>query len=165
VLSFAAAGKKVKRVVELANGRYHRKPVSSTFHGRDVFAPAAAHLAAGVSVGDFGPSLDRWTRLEWPVIAKSGDEIRGEVIYIDHFGNLITNVSARDLETLGGKIDVSLADITIHGLAQSYSTTAKEYVALLNSWGLLEISCFNGRADQRSGADIGEPVHIRSVAR
>jgi S-adenosylmethionine hydrolase len=164
VLSFAAAQKKVKRVVELANPRYYLKPVSSTFHGRDIFAPAAAHLACGVAVGDFGPSLDEWTRLEWPEVAKSGGEIRGEVIYIDHFGNLITNVSVRDLEALGREqLVVSLAEITIQGLAQNYSSAVKDYTALLNSWGLLEISCFNGRADQRSGADVGDPVHVRST--
>ena len=166
VLSFAAGRKKVKRAVELANPRYYLKPVSSTFHGRDIFAPAAAHLASGVSVGDFGPSIERWTRLEWPEVVSGGGEIRGEVIYIDHFGNLVTNVSARDLEALGREqLVVSLAEITIQGLAQNYSSAVKEYAALLNSWGLLEISCFNGRADQRSGADVGDPVHVRSAAR
>jgi len=101
-----------------------------------------------------------------PVAVKSGREIRGEVIYIDHFGNLITNVSARDLEALQKqKLEVTLADVTIEGLAQSYSSAVKEYAALINSWGLLEISCFNGRADQRSGADIGDAVHVRSAAR
>jgi S-adenosyl-L-methionine hydrolase (adenosine-forming) len=164
VLSLAAERKKVKRVVELANARYYLQPVSSTFHGRDIFAPAAAHLAAGVSVDDFGPAVESWTRLEWPKVAKNGDEIRGEVIYIDHFGNLITNVSARDLEALGGrKLAVAVADITIEGLAQNYANAVKDYAVLLNSWGLLEISCFNCRADQRSGADIGDPVHIRSA--
>jgi S-adenosyl-L-methionine hydrolase (adenosine-forming) len=115
-------------------------------------------------VDDFGPAVESWTRLEWPKVAKNGDEIRGEVIYIDHFGNLITNVSARDLEALGGrKLAVAVADITIEGLAQNYANAVKDYAVLLNSWGLLEISCFNCRADQRSGADIGDPVHIRSA--
>src|ERR1051325_7049881 len=72
VLSLAAERKKVTRVVELANQRYYLQPISSTFHGRDIFAPAAAHLASGVAIGDFGPALERWTRLEWPEIAKSG---------------------------------------------------------------------------------------------
>jgi S-adenosyl-L-methionine hydrolase (adenosine-forming) len=166
VLSLAAERKKVKRVVELANRRYHLQPVSSTFHGRDIFAPAAAHLAAGVSAVDFGPALDHWTRLEWPEVAKSRGEIRGEIIYIDHFGNLITNVSARDLDALGRqRLEVSLAEITIEGLAENYASAVKEYAALLNSWGLLEISCFNGRADRRSGADVGDPVHVRSLGR
>jgi S-adenosylmethionine hydrolase len=166
VLSLAAERKKVKRVVELANQRYYLQPVSSTFHGRDIFAPAAAHLAAGVPAVDFGPELDCWNRLELPGAVNSGDEIRGEVIYIDHFGNLITNVSARDLEPLEKrKLEVTLVDVTIEGLAQSYSSAVKDYAAVINSWGLLEISCFNGRADQRSGADIGDPVHVRSAAR
>src|SRR5262249_38534681 len=145
---------------------YYRNPVSGTFHGRDIFAPAAAHLASGVAAGDFGPLLDHWTRLEWPEVAQGDGEVRGEIIYIDHFGNLITNVSARDLEGLAHeKLEVSLCEIVIRGLAESYSSAVKDYAALVNSWGLLEISCFNGRADQRSGADIGDPVHVRSAAR
>lgn len=166
VLSLAAERKKIRRVVELSNQRYYLQPVSSTFHGRDVFAPAAGHLAAGIPAGDFGPELDDWKRLEVPGAVKSAGAIRGEIIYIDHFGNLITNVSARDLERLGKKtLEVTLVDVTIEGLAQSYSSAVKDYAALINSWGLLEISCFNGRADKRSGADIGDPVHVRSAAR
>lgn len=166
VLSLAAERKKIKRVFELANQRYYLQPVSSTFHGRDIFAPAAAHLAAGVPAAELGPELNGWNRLEVPGAVKSRGEIRGEIIYIDHFGNLITNVSARDLEALAKqKLEVRLAEVTIEGLAQSYSSAVKDYAALINSWGLLEISCFNGRADQRSGADIGDPVHVRSAAR
>src|SRR5689334_21701027 len=70
VLSLAAERKKITRVIELANQRYYLEPVSSAFHGRDIFAPAAAHLAVGVPAGDFGPELDRWNRLEMPAAVK-----------------------------------------------------------------------------------------------
>jgi S-adenosylmethionine hydrolase len=164
VLSLAARDKTVSNIVELANERYHLKPKSATFHGRDVFAPVAAHLALGAPVRDFGPKRESYERIDWPAVARTEDGIQGEIIYIDNFGNLITNVAAQDLKTLpGNEIKISLADVTIHGLASSYAGAEKnDYAALINSWGLLEISCYNGRAHLRSGADIGDPVHIRT---
>jgi S-adenosylmethionine hydrolase len=164
VLSLALQGKTVKQVIELTNESYHLKPKSATFHGRDIFAPVAAHLSLGVRARDFGPALENCQRLEWPEVIKNAGEVRGEVIYVDNFGNLITNVRERDLQALPReKLAISLADLTIRGIARNYAGAAEGYAALINSWGLLEIVCFNGHADQRSGADIGDPVHIRAA--
>ncbi|MGH7770398.1 MAG: SAM hydrolase/SAM-dependent halogenase family protein, partial [Candidatus Binatia bacterium] len=165
VLSFAVRDKAAANIVELTNESYHLKPKSATFHGRDVFAPVAAHLSVGVAVHNLGSKLENYTRLDWPEAMKTDDGIQGEIIYIDNFGNLITNVSDRDLKSFRReKLAVSLADVTIHGLASNYAgAEKKDYTALINSWGLLEISCFNGRAHLRSGADIGDPVHIRAA--
>jgi S-adenosylmethionine hydrolase len=165
VLSFAVRDKVVANIVELTNESFHLKPKSTTFHGRDVFAPVAAHLSLGVPVSNFGSTLESHTRLDWPEVIKTEDGIAGEIIYIDNFGNLITNVSENDLKSLPReKLAVSLADVTIHGLASNYAGAEKDdYTALINSWGLLEISCYNGRARLRSGADIGDPVHVRAA--
>lgn len=165
VLSLALEGRRVTHVIELADETYHLKPKSATFHGRDVFAPAAAHLSLGVPPRAFGPEREGYARLEWPEPMRAEDEIKGEVIYIDNFGNLITNVRERDLNSLPReRIAVSLADLTIRGLTPNYASAPPEgYAALINSWGLLEICCFNGHADQRSGADIGDPVHVRAA--
>jgi S-adenosylmethionine hydrolase len=165
VLGLAVHGRKINRIVELANESYHLTPTSSTFHGRDIFAPVAAYLSLGIPACDFGPELKDYARLEWPQVIKTEDGIQGQIIYIDNFGNLITNVRERDLKSLaGGKLAVSLADVTIQGLAANYASAEQnDYAALINSWGLLEISCFNGHAHLRSGADIGDPVHIRTA--
>ncbi len=165
VLSLAVRNKTINNIVVLANKSYHLKPKSATFHGRDVFAPVAAHLSLGAPARNFGPTVKNYARLDWPEVIKTEDGIRGEIIYIDHFGNLITNVHERDLKSLSGRrIAVSLAEVTIHGLASNYAGAEKgDYAALINSWGLLEISCFNGRAHLRSGADVGDPVHVRAV--
>ncbi|HEY3304545.1 MAG TPA: SAM-dependent chlorinase/fluorinase [Candidatus Binatia bacterium] len=165
VLTFAVRENTVGTIMELANESYHLKPKSATFHGRDVFAPVAAHLSLGAAVHKLGSKLKTYTRLDWPEVMKTEDGIQGEIIYIDNFGNLITNLSEQDLKSLRRKkLAVSLADVTIHGLASNYAGAEKgDYAALINSWGLLEISCFNGRAHFRSGADIGDPVHIRAV--
>jgi S-adenosylmethionine hydrolase len=164
VLSRALQGKEIRHVIELRNESYRLKPTSATFHGRDIFAPAAAHLSLGVAPRELGPKLESYRSIEWPEVLRAGEEIRGEIIYIDNFGNLITNVSERDLQDLPReKVAILLADVTIRGVASNYAAAGEGYAALINSWGLLEIVCFNGRADQRSGADIGDPVHIRAA--
>jgi S-adenosylmethionine hydrolase len=165
VLSYAVRDKTVAHIVELANENYHLKEKSATFHGRDVFAPVAAHLSLGAPARNFGPTIASYIRLDWPAVMKTDDGIAGEIIYIDNFGNLITNVSENDLQSLPReKLAVSLAEVTIHGLAANYARAEKnDYAALINSWGLLEISCFNDRAHIRSGAAVGDPVHIRAA--
>ncbi len=164
VLSLAVRGKAVKQIIELTNESYRLKPTSATFHGRDVFAPVAAYLSLGISADKFGATRESYHRFQWPEVIKSNGEVQGEIIYIDNFGNLITNVHERDLKSLPREtVAISLADLTIRGIAPNYAGAQEGYAALINSWGLLEISCFNGHADQRSGADIGDPVHIRAA--
>ncbi|HEY2986097.1 MAG TPA: SAM-dependent chlorinase/fluorinase [Candidatus Binatia bacterium] len=163
ILSFAVQGRKINRTVQLANESYHLHPKSATFHGRDIFAPVAAYLSLGIPAGDFGPAVKDHACLDWPQVVKSEDGIQGEIIYIDNFGNLVTNVRQGDLQSPeGGRFAVSFADVTIQGLASNYTGAEQNgYAALINSWGLLEIACFNGHAHLRSGADIGDPVHVR----
>ena len=165
ILSLAVEGREVKQIVELANESYHSKPKSATFHGRDIFAPVAAYLSLGIPARDFGPAVNDYSRLPWPQVIKTADGFQGEVIYIDNFGNLITNVYERDLGSLRQeKLAISLAGLTIQGLAPNYASGERdEYTALINSWGLLEISSFKGNAQLRSGAEIGDPVYIHSA--
>src|SRR5262249_11554826 len=84
------------RVVRVAEPRFWRPTVSSTFHGRDIFAPVAAHLSLGVSADKLGPTADRWQQLAWPAPSQCPDGVAGEVVFVDGFGNLISNLSATD---------------------------------------------------------------------
>ncbi len=158
-------GKETGQIVELSNESYHLKPTSSTFHGRDIFAPAAARLSLGVPPQSLGTKVKGFEKLDWPEVVKIGNTIEGEVLYIDGFGNLITNVQAGDLNGLQSiqseKLLISLGAITIRGLASNYATAREgEYVALIDSWGLLEISIFKGNAALDSRAQKGDPVRI-----
>ncbi len=155
-------GKGMGQVIELSNENYYLKPTSSTFHGRDIFAPAAAYLSLGISPQELGAKVNSFERLDWPQIIKTETLIQGEVLYIDGFGNLITNVRARDLSGLQPEtLLISLGSITIHGLAPNYASAREgEYVALIDSWELLEISTFRGNAHLRSGAKKGDKVRI-----
>src|SRR5690606_6429050 len=78
------------RAWHLTEERFFEHPVSATFHGRDIFAPVAAALAAGVAAAELGPRIDDPVRLAWPAVRRDGEGIRGEVIHVDRFGNLVT---------------------------------------------------------------------------
>lgn len=163
LLSLALEEKKTSQIIELSNEIYHLKPTSTTFHGRDIFAPIAGYLSLGISAQDLGTKVDAFERLPWPNVIKSEGAIQGKVIYIDGFGNLITNVQERDLRGLRPENStVSLSSLTIHGLVANYASgTEGAFVALFNSWGLLEISLFKGNAHLQSGAKIGDTIQIR----
>jgi S-adenosyl-L-methionine hydrolase (adenosine-forming) len=93
----------VEEAVEIAEEQYMLSPVSRTFHGRDIFSPAAAHLASGVELGELGPAIGSGdlTRLELPVAQVSSSRIRATALYVDRFGNIQLNVTSDDLEQAG----------------------------------------------------------------
>ena len=166
ILSLAVEKKKIDWVVELSEETYHLKPKSTTFHGRDIFAPVAAHLSLGIPASEFGDPVADYVRLRRPEVVKTAGSIQGEVLYIDGFGNLITNIRERDLQTFPSQnCSISVSSVTIHGISPHYSRAGTNpYVAVINSWGLLEISCFNGNAHRRSGVKIGDAVSVRADA-
>lgn len=157
-----AVNQQPERIIELSNPKYHLHPASATFHGRDIFAPVAAHLSLGADPISFGPPIDSHVRLNWPVAVPSQHGIEGEIVYIDIFGNLFTNIEEKDLHGLEKKrCAVSVGDITIRGLAPNYSAGGKDRcIALINSWGLLEIAVCQGSAQQRVQARMGDKVRI-----
>jgi S-adenosylmethionine hydrolase len=93
----------IEEAVEIANEDYMLTPISRTFHGRDVFSPAGAHLAAGVELRELGPALDPagLARLELPVAQIGTARIRASALYIDRFGNIQLNLTSKDLEKVG----------------------------------------------------------------
>ena len=131
------------RAFELVNPRYRLLDVSHTFHGRDVFAPAAAHLSSGVPPKQFGPPVAEVVWLNLPPPAASGGVIEGRVIHVDRFGNLITNIALTD-ET-GRAVVVDLGSLRIQGLGRSYDEADGE-LAIVGSHGTLEIAVRDGNA-------------------
>ena len=97
VLSLAAAGAESMQIFQLNNPDYQLKPTSASFHGRDIFAPAAAHLSLGVAPAAFGEQLASFTKLRVPKVTQIHNRWEGEVVYIDGYGNLFTNIDERDL--------------------------------------------------------------------
>jgi hypothetical protein len=162
LLSLAAPAEAVVRIVHLTKAEYFLSPRSHTFHGRDVFAPVAAHLSLGVAPERFGPLLDTMERVTLPAVQYLETGLRGRVIYIDHFGNLITNISETDLCPFSKEsLLVSINAVRIHGVVASYAAVEiGAPAALINSWGMLEIAVRNGSAAQRFGVLPGHTISL-----
>ena len=156
------------RVVALENPAYRLEPVSRTFHGRDVFAPAAAHLAAGVDPGELGPELDPagLVRLERPAARVDGDRALASVVAVDHFGNLALDLRRHDLEGAGvavGDTVVVRAGGRAHRatVAETFaSVVAGELLLHEDSFGWLALAVNQGRAADRLGSGPGDRVEI-----
>jgi S-adenosylmethionine hydrolase len=152
-------------VYRLTDPAYWRTPVSATFHGRDVFAPAAAHLAAGVPLEALGEAAGAYVDLAFPEGRWDGHSLEGEVLWVDPFGNLITTIPGILLERLpqGGAILVDTGIVTLTAVAaRAFGDVARgEAVALVGSDGLVEVAVNGGSAAARTGVSPGSPVRIR----
>lgn len=152
----------VRAVYRLTEARFFRPPVSRTFHGRDLFAPVAAHLAAGVAPAQCGPLLPGLAPLALPEPERTADAIRGEVIYVDHFGNLVTNIPESIFPT--GPHSVSIAGVSLAEIVSAYAAVPDGApLAIVGSWGLVEVAVRNGSAAAQLGAAAGTPVTVRGA--
>jgi len=162
VLSVPLERKQPSQIIHLSNPTFQLETISKTFHGRDVFAPVAAHLSLGVPVSDFGEKLDSLVELVVPNIIRQEQQISGEIVYVDSFGNLFTNIRERDLTGLAkDRLRIVFGATEIGGLAANYaSVVAGEFACVFNSWGFLEIAVNKGNARQRTGAKVGDKVAV-----
>jgi S-adenosylmethionine hydrolase len=145
---------------ELTNDSYHRKPVSNTFHGRDIFSPIAAHLSLGVSPADLGPPVTEVVAIP-PFLADSCDDgsLSGRVVHADRYGNLITNVRAEQIHSEA--VTIQIAGRTIEGLSRTYSE-AGALAGIIAGTGFLAIVVPNGSAASELSVDIGHAVTVRA---
>lgn len=159
LLSFALKeqGPFQARVIE--NTKYFRSQVSSTFHGRDIFAPAAAHLSKRTTFSSLGPACRDLVSLEWPESKMSSGRVSGEVVYIDRFGNLITNLSSRDMASLKSeKLRAGMKGRKFPFCSYYAQVPQGSLLAVLGSCGLVEISVNGGHAAQTLKANVGDKV-------
>ncbi len=169
LLSWLLHDRKPEAVVELADQRFHLPDVSGTFHGRDIFAPVAAHLSIGVRLSDLGPPVTDPVTFEIPVPAIGAQSIQGEIVYIDRFGNLITNIDGASLGRWlsgvpEGRISVQLGSRDIEGISRAYGDVLREHTAaLVGSSGFLEIGINQGNAADYLGIGRGFPVMVYSI--
>ena len=148
--------------VSLTAEHYRRPHVSQTFHGRDVFAPAAAHLARGVRLEHFGPLVLDPVRLDLPAAREEGGALVGEVIAEDRFGNLITSLMAEGMAQLRGGATVEVEGRRLGPLKAFYSGGEPGVPApIIGSQGRLEIFVREGSARAILGARRGTPVRAR----
>ena len=163
VLSLVYEREERASVRHITADHYFHQPVSNTFHGRDIFAPVAAYLSKGVEPAKFGEEINDYVRFVAPKPkAVAPNAWKGVVLKTDKFGNLITNITPRDIPQLTSasfKITVGKAEVT--NLCSSYAEGAQgEIFAILGSSGFVEISSNRGAASRLAGADKGSEVTV-----
>ncbi len=151
--------------VSLENPEYHLPHVSATFHGRDIFAPVAAHLARGVPLEALGPELDpgHLVRLDWPRPRPTADGgWEAVVVYADHFGNLVTNLPGHLLAPPADAWRVDVGPLTISGVRRTFADVeVGEPVAYVGSSGFLELAVRQGNARRQWNVGPGLMVRLR----
>lgn len=166
--------------VEITDPDYMLPEISHSFHGRDIFAPAAAHVANGVGIEELGERVHEFVQLPLPGLWISDHSIRGEIVDIDRFGNLITSVGHLHWQTTDSlsltpafgdavpttSVDAARASVKvgsehIQGIQTTFAGTAPGYtLAMVGSSGFLEIAVNQGSAASRLGAAVGDLVEV-----
>lgn len=166
VLSLVLQKEKVKEIVKVTNKKYFLKPVSDTFHGRDIFSPVAAHLSQGVSFKNIGKRTKKIRELKISKPEVSRGQVIGRIIHIDRFGNLVTNIDKETMksEVQGpmSKVKINIGKRRIRGIRKSYTEVKKgELLALFGSSGFLEISINLGNASKVLNVKKGEKIKVK----
>lgn len=163
----AAAGERAPMGHVIEDPQYRLSDVSATFHGRDVFAPAAAHCAAGVPLDAFGPSLETWTALDFPEVEASRHGVLvGTVVHVDRFGNIVTNIPRRTIEDLRATqpdkpVVLQFRGAHVEHIVNTYAEApVGEVIALFGSTGYLELAINGGNAQHRFNASVGETITL-----
>lgn len=169
LLSLAASQDRIKSIYHISNPAYWLPSVSQTFHGRDIFAPVAAHLSKGVAPASFGPVRSECQRLSMPAPAPENGAWSGCIVYVDQFGNAVTNlaaaaVQAADLRRLRVRLPGHGPDDTSLPVGAFYqSVQAGMPLALLGSTGYLEVAVNGGSAVKELGLRVGDRVILEEV--
>jgi S-adenosylmethionine hydrolase len=160
---------KIDSLVRVENTNYFLKPVSRTFHGRDIFAPVAAHLCRGMDIKNLGPPLDPQhlvqLKIDKPFVSET-DRLVGTVIGFDGFGNCISNIDETCLKKIdargsGRLLEIKIGNTSIKGLSPSYANTEPNRpLAIMGSFGYLEIALNQGNARRDLGIEKGDPITL-----
>jgi S-adenosylmethionine hydrolase len=150
---------------ELTRSDLFNHPVSYTFHGRDIFAPVAAHLANALPFEAVGSKLDHPYEIDIPTVTVRGKSLQGAVIHIDQFGNIVTNIQIENLGWIGldeNDLTMEIAGRSITAMARSYESGGNEPFLILGSGGYLEISVRKGSAAESLNAQVGTAVTVHN---
>jgi len=143
----------------ITNSEYWLKPLSSTFHGRDIFAPVAARLSLGMPANSLGEKINDLTAFPISHPFQQGEYLIGHVLHIDSFGNLISDIKPEMLPVKVQSINIRVGGHTIHGLVQNYQE-GKGLLAIIGSMGYLEISMQNNSASAFLKARVGDEIQV-----
>lgn len=163
LFTIAAMKDRVRKVIQLINKRYFLSNISSTFHGRDIFAPVAGYLSLGIKPDVFGKEIDKWVKLDFSEPNIKGDKLLGEIIHIDSFGNLISNIDhERFLKFINAhSFSIKVKNRKVSHIKHGYwEGRDKELIALFGSGGYLEIAVKDGNAKSILNAKKGDSIIV-----
>jgi len=163
LFAIALKAETVKQAVVLTNQKFFLSEISSTFHGRDIFAPVATYLSLGVKPESFGPSIKSWHEISFPDPAMKQGRLIGEIVHVDAFGNLVSNIDRKGLLQFskGRPFVIKIGKRTMRGLKKGYWEGRKdEPMALIGSGGYLEISIREGNAQKILKVKRGDPIIV-----
>lgn len=154
---------RIQQVIQVTNSDYFLPSVSRTFHGRDIFAPVASYLSLGREINDFGKWTSEFDRGNLPVLKITKNAITGEIVYIDHFGNLITNILPEVFNSIsfGAQFLIRIGKHQLNGITSCYSSgRVNEPIAIWGSSNSLEIALNKSRADLFLNVNYGDEVRV-----
>ena len=164
VLTLASKNQGIRHIYKITKKKLMLPKVSGTFHGRDIFTPAAAHLANGVPPAEFGPEIRKIVTPTFAKITKRKNAVVGEVIHVDGFGNVVTNLREKELKTMNvkEKVSLKLEDTKLDlKLCKAYAQViVRKPLAILGSHGFLEISINQGNAAETFKIKVGDQVKL-----
>ena len=166
VFSFIFLNDHHKKVWEITNDRYFLSPVSPTFHGRDIFAPIAAHLSSGVVIHELGKELKDFVQLKGLEPEVHQDMLKGRVVFIDHFGNLVSNISYKLFNKVVGRnqFQITVGNRIIRSIYPTYSDAEDgEVFALFGSSQQLEVSVRNGNCQRLLNVSKGFRISVQVI--
>jgi S-adenosylmethionine hydrolase len=141
--------------------RFWRSSISSTFHGRDIFAPVVGHLSKGIDPAELGPLFTGWVTLATPTPRMVANGIEGEVVFIDSFGNLISNIPGKTVRQRPNLLRIGRRSFKRFAWVHSYAEARSgQLAALISSDGKLEVAVVQGNAARRLRAHVGTPLAV-----
>jgi S-adenosylmethionine hydrolase len=161
VLMVAAKNQGIEHTYELSNPKFMLPKVSATFHGRDIFSSAAAYLDSGVKPVEFGPEIANEVMPEFVHIKRRGGSLIGEILHVDSFGNIITNISQKEIAR-AKVVNVKLGNSSLNIVfGKTYAKTKpREAIALIGSHGFLEIALNQDSAVKKFHVTTGEKIEV-----
>lgn len=163
VLSLALKEEPPLEIIEITNEKYFLKPTANTFQARDIFAPIAAYLSKGGRLRDFGKPIESFRALALPSLKLTERELSGEIIYIDRFGNLVSNIDKDTLKDFikNKKFKIAIKGETINKLSRHYAEgTQQRPLALIDSFDYLEVAINKASARNYLGINKGAKVRV-----
>lgn len=160
----AAENDGIVKIIELNEEKYFLDKVSLTFHGRDIFAPISAHIAAGLDVELLGPETQRLVEFRFPVPKEEDGELRLKMLHVDSFGNIVLNIQETEFKNFCADIEfeLTISNIVVNKLCRHYTEVEEgELFVIIGSNGYLEISARNADAADILNVELGDIAILR----